>query len=295
MDREEKAQNCLLIIQVPLKQEPPPPQRFNSAKIVGKVTKGASKWGEESSYMVKDFFCTNESATGVALPESSSQWWGEYSSDEEPTFSSKNKPKGLSLSDEMDIGNEDFWGDAEPNQPKPPRAFSSKTIEKEDAEHAMISVAQKSEGPYTELNGLKKLERDDRFPVRVTLQYYRATSNGVVTSSTVDALADQLKIEARAYASAIGSLVIAGPTARVTEPVLVPAAIKPPAWWDDFWLGHGPNYPHLASKEAAAALVFCQGRFAGRGLSECARQVCAILAASAPGVKPVVWPVMGGL
>ena len=33
-------------------------------------------------------------------------------------------------------------------------------------------------GPYTELDGLT-IERDPRFPVRVTVQFYQATSNGV--------------------------------------------------------------------------------------------------------------------
>jgi hypothetical protein len=60
-------------------------------------------------------------------------------------------------------------------------------------------------GPYVELDGLK-IERDPRFPVRVTVQFYQATSNGVVNADNVQGLAAQI---AKVYASAdyVGSLV----------------------------------------------------------------------------------------
>ena len=47
-------------------------------------------------------------------------------------------------------------------------------------------------GPYTELDGLT-IERDPRFPVRVTVQFYQATSNGVLAAADVaqPARADQ--------------------------------------------------------------------------------------------------------
>ena len=47
-------------------------------------------------------------------------------------------------------------------------------------------------GPYTELDGLT-IERDPRFPVRVTVQFYQATSNGVLAVRDVaePARADQ--------------------------------------------------------------------------------------------------------
>jgi len=44
------------------------------------------------------------------------------------------------------------------------------------------------EGPFTELAGLS-IERDPRFPVRVTVQFYQATSSGQVTAAEVGALA----------------------------------------------------------------------------------------------------------
>ena len=47
-----------------------------------------------------------------------------------------------------------------------------------DVEEAVIGHGV-VEGPFTEIDGLE-IERDDRYPVRVTVQFYKATSNGVV-------------------------------------------------------------------------------------------------------------------
>jgi len=63
-----------------------------------------------------------------------------------------------------------------------------------------------SEGPYTELDGLT-VARDARFPVRVTLQFYQATSNGVVSRENVKAMAAQIR---KVYGKGdfVGSLVV---------------------------------------------------------------------------------------
>jgi hypothetical protein len=47
-------------------------------------------------------------------------------------------------------------------------------------------------GPYAELDGLT-IERDPRFPVRVTVQFYQATSNGVLAAADVKNLRGQIK------------------------------------------------------------------------------------------------------
>jgi hypothetical protein len=65
------------------------------------------------------------------------------------------------------------------------------------------------EGKFSELNGLT-IQRDDRFPVRVTVQFYQATSNGVVSKDDVDAMAAQIE---KVYSKAdyVGSLVVPSP------------------------------------------------------------------------------------
>ncbi len=61
-------------------------------------------------------------------------------------------------------------------------------------------------GPFTELDDLT-IERDDRFPVRVTVQFYQATSNGVVSKADVTRMAKQIE-KVYSQADYVGSLVV---------------------------------------------------------------------------------------
>jgi hypothetical protein len=93
------------------------------------------------------------------------------------------------------------------------------------------------EGPFTEIDDLE-IERDPRFPVRVTVQFYKATSNGVVAEAD---LVDIRKQIARVYADAdyVGSLVTQGTTGRPTE--YDGSKQEPPGWWQDFWTRYEQN------------------------------------------------------
>jgi hypothetical protein len=69
-----------------------------------------------------------------------------------------------------------------------------------------------SEGKFTELDGLT-IERDQRFPVRVTVQFYQATSTGVVTDADMARMAGQIdKVYSRG--DYVGSLVVPAPRDR---------------------------------------------------------------------------------
>jgi len=93
-----------------------------------------------------------------------------------------------------------------------------------------------TEGPMREFDDLA-IERDPRFPVRVTVQFYQATSTGNITQADVSALRRQID---RVYAesSYVGSLVSDGWTGRSTEWTYAPPP-PPPAntatWADPFW------------------------------------------------------------
>ncbi len=105
-----------------------------------------------------------------------------------------------------------------------------------DVEEAVIGHG-KVEGPFTEIDGLA-IERDERFPIRVTVQFYKATSNGIVSGADMKDIARQIN---RVYKQAdyVGSLVLPGATGRPTEhdgPVTEPAG-----WWDSFWKLHHKN------------------------------------------------------
>jgi hypothetical protein len=108
--------------------------------------------------------------------------------------------------------------------------------EESDVEEAVIGHG-KVEGPFTEIDGLE-IERDDRFPVRVTVQFYKATSNGVVSDKDLAEIGAQID---RVYKEAdyVGSLVVQGETGRPTEHT--GPKFEPPGWWDDFWKRHYAN------------------------------------------------------
>ena len=74
-----------------------------------------------------------------------------------------------------------------------------------DVENAVIGHGDDL-GPYREMGGLR-LVRDDRFPIRATVQFYRATSNGVVNAEDLRAVRRQID---RVYEEGdfVGSLVV---------------------------------------------------------------------------------------
>jgi hypothetical protein len=106
---------------------------------------------------------------------------------------------------------------------------------KSDVEQAVVSHGP-IEGPFSEMNGLP-IERDPRFPVRVTVQFYKATSSGAITGGDVAAIRRQID---RVYANGdfVGSLVTEGFTGRPTEWVDQPRVSRREGnatWADGYW------------------------------------------------------------
>lgn len=92
-----------------------------------------------------------------------------------------------------------------------------------DVEVAVLGHG-KVEGPYTELADLT-VERDPRFPVRVTVQFYQATSNGVLGANDAERLSAQIS---KVYQKGdyVGSLVV--PEGRVHRPTQFAGSDAPP-------------------------------------------------------------------
>jgi hypothetical protein len=98
------------------------------------------------------------------------------------------------------------------------------------------------EGPFTEINNLD-IERDPRFPIRVTVQFYKATDNGVVSAEDMAQIHHQI---ARVYREAdyVGSLVIQPDTGRPTEYNRDAETERPfPFPWFPWWLPWFPWWP----------------------------------------------------
>jgi hypothetical protein len=104
------------------------------------------------------------------------------------------------------------------------------------------------EGPFTELAGLE-VERDTRFPVRVTVQFYQATATGALGDAEMAHLA---KLVGQVYEKGdfVGSLVVRGP-GDPRRPTAWDGASPPPravAWWDfpallERWRDRTPRDP----------------------------------------------------
>ena len=152
----------------------------------------------------------------------------------------------------------------EPFSPQPAPSFA---LEAPMADGAVASEAARSnveaavighgevEGPFTEIDNLA-IERDPNFPIRVTVQFYKATSNGVVSEADMEAINDQIQ---RVYEEAdyVGSLVVDGRRDRPTE--YEGEHTEPEDWWEQFWQ-HSQGRLDLSEDEAQDLLERLRGQ-----------------------------------
>lgn len=137
----------------------------------------------------------------------------------------------------------------------------------EDMEDAIIGVGAR-EGDFEELKGLP-IERDFSFPIRVTVQYYKATSSATITEDTVKKVANQL-LEKNVVADFAGSLVLSTNTGRPTDYDTNPKeGLFRPMWWNVWWSANGPYFEkkHI-SRDVAEEFLFSTDRFWKRGMAE---------------------------
>jgi hypothetical protein len=117
----------------------------------------------------------------------------------------------------LEGGAADDMGVPPPASAAPAEASKSAVArgERSDVEQAVLGHGEDM-GTFVEMNGLE-LVRDDNFPIRITVQFYKATSNGIVSEQD---LADAAKTIDKVYASAdfVGSLVV--PENQRTRPTM---------------------------------------------------------------------------
>jgi hypothetical protein len=89
-----------------------------------------------------------------------------------------------------------------------PCGTCDQSVSRSDVEAAVIGHGE-LEGPFTEIDGLE-IERDPNFPIRVTVQFYKATSNGIATQEDIDTIAEEID-KVYSEASYVGSLVVPDP------------------------------------------------------------------------------------
>lgn len=148
------------------------------------------------------------------------------------------RPPGLGAGADGDLTNTDPGG--------MPLADSAVRLAS-DVEAAVVGHGA-VEGPYTEMAGLA-IERDPRFPIRVTVQFYKATSNGVVSDNDLAEIAGQIN-KVYAQGDYLGSLVTEGLTDRPTE--YDGPKTQPPDWWEQFWKRYEADTGHTRADVLAA-------------------------------------------
>lgn len=99
-----------------------------------------------------------------------------------------------------------------------------------DVEAAVIGHGD-LEGPFIENPG-NRIERDPRYPIRVTVQFYKATSNGVVSESDLRSIKRDID-QVYSQSDSVGSLVTEGETGRATE--YAGCKVQSGDWWRNFW------------------------------------------------------------
>jgi hypothetical protein len=88
---------------------------------------------------------------------------------------------------------------------KPSAKGAMAADEKSDVEQAVLGHGPNL-GPFNEGHRLR-LERDPKFPIRVTVQFYKATSNGVVSDIDLDSISRSIG-SVYEHAEFVGSLVL---------------------------------------------------------------------------------------
>jgi len=99
---------------------------------------------------------------------------------------------------------------AAPPSPMKPSAKKSASAEsaamdKSDVEQAVLGHGP-NVGPFNEGHRLR-IERDPKFPIRITVQFYKATSNGAVSDIDLDSISRSIG-SVYEHADAVGSLVM---------------------------------------------------------------------------------------
>jgi len=89
--------------------------------------------------------------------------------------------------------------------PAPTATGGAARSSRSDMEQAVVGHGPNL-GPFNEAHGLK-LVRDARFPVRVTIQFYKATSNGIASEKDLDLIKQSID-DVYKHADFVGSLVV---------------------------------------------------------------------------------------
>ena len=219
MTAEERARNCLLIIQVPLVYRPP-------ARVLPFGGGGGFGGGPGGGYFGGGGGGGGYAAGGGGGGGS----WGVPAAAAPVLYacSAPAAPVSFSSSSSMRAKVAGGAAAARPSAAPPPRGMDA----------AMLSTSE-ARGVFTGTAGFA-LQRDASMPIRVTLQWYHVTDSADIPDASMATIAHQVT---ELYDAAApwnrGSLVTGGATGRVTEHTArsalpPPVVVWPPPWYFGF-------------------------------------------------------------
>src|SRR5688500_5818170 len=214
LTEEEKLHNALLLIQVPLRQQVAETRGGGGGFTFGDGS-GGFTFGGGGGPVLEAAWSFGSSGFGSSGPATT---------------------KAATLNDvdlmEEESAADDLFGEMEF---KAKGTRSAKSPKPSTTRDAIVSVGAPV-GDFKELDGCgPKLERDSRFPVRVTVQFYKTTSNGGASAEDMAMIASQfeeLRTKTTGAVKSATSLVTDGHTGRPTET----DAKDWPVWWPEFYL-----------------------------------------------------------
>jgi hypothetical protein len=190
MKQEEKIENTIMMIQVPLKQKPRPKMRGYGEGVL--LCCSSANEGIAFGYNA-GMAC--QGSNSVAIGSSAGLSYDEEDEDCEMDF--------------------DLFDGATDCRSTGRR--KKKKVKGHGMDMGQIGLGDE-EGDFIGTGG-NKLVRDTRFPIRCTFQYYRVTDENFVSEKSIVDIAEQIA-QAATIAVAQGSLVLNDKGERVTEPVL---------------------------------------------------------------------------
>ena len=144
----------------------------------------------------------------------------------------------------------------------PEGAFRGMPPPRSTTRDAIVGIGAATDRPFQELADGQRIERDPRFPVRVTFQFYKTTSTGVADKDDMQMISGQfaaLRKRTKAAPGAVGSLVTGPTEGRTTAPIL---KVARPAWWPNvFATLRATRALSSLTDEEIADKVFRNGRF----------------------------------
>lgn len=169
MSSEEKERNVLFVFQIPLKQKEIRRTKFNSGNYFSDSYSDSCL--ESDMIYNQSYKITNSKSIGINYEKNSFDLFNSENVNNSSNYESNRKV----------LSNQSREHDIE-----------KKSLKKIGLDNAMLRVSDKDKGSFEGTRGLT-LERDFRYPIRCTLQYYWITDTEEISQEQISQIASQLE------------------------------------------------------------------------------------------------------